>query len=254
MSEVVVSIKNVTLRYGDFEALRDISADFHFGKCIVICGPSGSGKSSLLRCVNKLEDYCEGDVFFDGQSLNRARNLPKIRSEIGMVFQHFELYPHLTVMDNVTLAPRKVQGKPRAAAEAKAAELLERVGILDQARKHPNELSGGQQQRAAIARALALEPKVMLFDEPTSALDPEMIAEVLLVMRDLARGGMTMLVVTHEMGFAQDVADEVIFMDGGRIVERNETARFFAAPATERAKTFIDQVLYKRAHPDTHPA
>ena len=245
MSERIVEIKNLSLYYGKHKALDEITTHFEPGKCVVICGPSGSGKSSLLRCVNRLEEFHEGDVIFDGVSLRQTRNLSAVRSNIGMVFQHFELYPHLTVLDNVTLAPRKVKGLTRAEAEARGNKLLDRVGILDQAKKHPPELSGGQQQRAAIARALALEPKLMLFDEPTSALDPEMIAEVLRVMRDLAKDGMTMLVVTHEMGFARDVADEVIFMDHGRIVERSETEAFFDNPTSPRAREFIDRILRK---------
>ena len=245
MTLPLVQINNLSLRYGDFVALDDISIDFMPGTCVVICGPSGSGKSSLLRCVNRLEDFDAGDVIFDGQSLKAAQNVSKIRSNIGMVFQHFELYPHLSVMNNITLAPRHVNGVNRDEAEAKAHKLLERVGILDQANKYPDELSGGQQQRAAIARALALEPKLMLFDEPTSALDPEMISEVLQVMRDLARNGMTMLVVTHEMGFARDVADEVVFMDKGKVIERNESGGFFDNPQSDRAKEFIDRVLQK---------
>jgi len=245
MTEPLVSIQGLSLWYGKYKALDGIDATFAPGKCVVICGPSGSGKSSLLRCVNRLEEYQEGRVVFDGIDLRATRDLPAVRSNIGMVFQHFELYPHLTVLDNVTLAPRKVKGVSRADAEARARSLLDRVGILDQAGKHPAELSGGQQQRAAIARALALEPKLMLFDEPTSALDPEMISEVLRAMRDLARDGMTMLVVTHEMGFAQEVADEVVFMDRGRIVERDETRRFFANPQSRRAQEFLERILHK---------
>jgi ABC-type polar amino acid transport system ATPase subunit len=245
MSDPLVSIRNLGLRYGSFRALEDVSADFRRGTCVVICGPSGSGKSSLLRCINRLEEFQDGDVVFDGASLRACRDLPRLRSEIGMVFQHFELYPHLSVLDNVTLAPRIAKGKPRQEAEETARRLLDRVGIGDQAGKFPGELSGGQQQRAAIARALALEPKLMLFDEPTSALDPEMIAEVLRVMRDLARNGMTMLVVTHEMAFAREVADEIVFMDKGRIVERAETARFFSAPTAPRAREFLDRILHR---------
>lgn len=245
MTAPIVEIRNLSLSYGSHKALDDVSASFAPGECVVICGPSGSGKSSLLRCVNRLEEFDNGEVIVDGVNLSTTRNLSAVRSNIGMVFQHFELYPHLTVLDNVTLAPRKVKGQSKPEAEAKARELLDRVGILDQAAKHPAELSGGQQQRAAIARALALEPKLMLFDEPTSALDPEMIAEVLRVMRDLAKGGMTMLVVTHEMGFARDVADEVIFMDHGRIVERSDTETFFDNPTSPRAREFIDRILHK---------
>ena len=241
----IVEITNLDLYYGKHKALDDISTSFTSGSCVVICGPSGSGKSSLLRCINRLEDFTGGDVLFDGISLRNTRDLAAVRSNIGMVFQHFELYPHLSVRDNVTLAPRKVKGLSKAAAEERAEKLLDQVGILDQVDKYPAELSGGQQQRAAIARALALEPRLMLFDEPTSALDPEMIAEVLRVMRDLAAGGMTMLVVTHEMGFARDAADEVIFMDQGRIIERSESEVFFTNPKSARAREFIDRIVYK---------
>lgn len=245
MTLPLIQIKNLSLRYGDFLALNDISIDFMRETCVVICGPSGSGKSSLLRCVNRLEEFDSGEVIFDGENLNTTKNISQIRSNIGMVFQHFELYPHLSILNNITLAPQKVNGVQRNEAEDKAYDLLDRVGIIDQAKKYPDELSGGQQQRAAIARALALEPKLMMFDEPTSALDPEMISEVLRVMRDLAQNGMTMLVVTHEMGFARDVADEVVFMDKGKIIERNDSESFFDNPRSDRAQEFIDKVLQK---------
>ena len=245
MTLPLIQIKNLSLRYGDFLALNDISIDFMQKTCVVICGPSGSGKSSLLRCVNRLEEFDSGEVIFDGENLNTTKNISQIRSNIGMVFQHFELYPHLSILNNITLAPQKVKGIQRNEAEDKAYDLLDRVGIIDQAKKYPDELSGGQQQRAAIARALALEPKLMMFDEPTSALDPEMISEVLGVMRDLAQNGMTMLVVTHEMGFARDVADEVVFMDKGKIIERNDSESFFDNPRSDRAQEFIDKVLQK---------
>ena len=245
MNTPLVEIKNLSLKYGDYSALQNISASFFPGKCVVICGPSGSGKSSLLRCVNKLEDFYEGDVIFNGESLKKTKNISQIRSNIGMVFQHFELYPHLSVLNNITLAPIQVKGLSKTEANKKAFKLLKRVGIDDQANKYPSELSGGQQQRAAISRALALEPKLMLFDEPTSALDPEMISEVLKVMRDLADNGMSMLVVTHEMGFARDVADEVVFMDEGKIIERSPSKSFFENPRSERAKEFINKVLLK---------
>ena len=199
----------------------------------------------MLRCVNKLEEFDEGDVIFNGESLKKTKNISQIRSNIGMVFQHFELYPHLSVLKNITLAPIQVKGLSKTEATKNAFKLLERVGIDDQANKYPSELSGGQQQRAAISRALALEPKLMLFDEPTSALDPEMISEVLKVMRDLADNGMSMLVVTHEMGFARDVADEVVFMDEGKIIERSSSKSFFENPKSERAKEFINKVLLK---------
>lgn len=243
MTLPLVQIKNLSLRYGDFIALNDISVDFMPETCVVICGPSGSGKSSLLRCVNRLEEFDSGDVIFDGESLKNAKNISQIRSNIGMVFQHFELYPHLSILNNITLAPQKVNGVQRNEAEEKAYELLDRVGIIDQAKKYPDELSGGQQQRAAIARALALEPKLMMFDEPTSALDPEMISEVLKVMRDLAQNGMTMLVVTHEMGFAREAADKFYFFDEGLLVEEGTPDHFFTSPKEDRTKLFLSQIL-----------
>ena len=245
MIKPIVEIKNLSLKYDNFIALKNINTEFFPGKCVVICGPSGSGKSSLLRCINKLEDFQEGDVIFKGESLKKGKNISKIRSNIGMVFQHFELYPHLNILENITLAPIQVKGLTKKQAMDDAISLLNRVGIEDQSNKYPAELSGGQQQRAAIARALALKPKLMLFDEPTSALDPEMISEVLMVMRDLAKNGMSMLVVTHEMGFARDVADEVIFMDQGKIVERGKSNTFFKKPKSKRAKEFINKVLLK---------
>jgi len=213
---------------------------------VVICGPSGSGKSTLLRCINGLEPFDEGDVIVRGQSVKqllKGKGIYALRARIGMVFQQFELYPHMTVIDNITLAPIKVKNMDPAEARRQAMTLLERVGIPEQAHKYPAELSGGQQQRVAIARALAMNPEIMLFDEPTSALDPEMVREVLEVMAELARSGMTMLVVTHEMGFARAVADEVIFMDHGRIVERSDVDTFFTAPQSHRAREFVDRVL-----------
>ncbi len=245
MPDPIIQIENLSLWYGGYQALDDVTEEIRPGACVVICGPSGSGKSSLLRCINGLEQFQRGDVVVGGTSVRRCRDLPRLRSNVGMVFQHFELYPHMTVLDNVTLAPRKVKNLSKAQADDRARRLLEQVGMGDQAHKHPATLSGGQQQRAAIARALALEPKVMLFDEPTSALDPEMIAEVLRAMRDLAREGMTMLVVTHEMTFAREVADEIMFMNDGRVVERGETAAFFANPRFERTKEFLDKLLLK---------
>lgn len=245
MSETVIRIEGLGLRFDKFKALDDVNLSVRKGQCIVVCGPSGSGKSTLLRCVNGLERFQEGDVWIDGTSVRNCRDLPKLRRGIGMVFQHFELYPHMTILENITLAPIKANGLTRARAEELAFHYLERVGIADQAQKHPGRLSGGQQQRAAIARALALEPKAMLFDEPTSALDPEMIAEVLYVMRDLAQGGMTMLVVTHEMGFAREVADEVIFMDRGKILEQAHVTEFFNAPKTDRTREFLKKILLK---------
>ncbi|HEY8417236.1 MAG TPA: amino acid ABC transporter ATP-binding protein [Limnochordales bacterium] len=236
----------MTKRYGRFTALENVSARFERGKCVVICGPSGSGKSTLLRCINGLEPFDDGDVIVGGQSVKqllRGKGIYALRARIGMVFQQFELYPHMTVIDNITLAPIKVKKVDPAEARRHAMALLERVGIPEQAHKYPAELSGGQQQRVAIARALAMNPEIMLFDEPTSALDPEMVREVLEVMAELARTGMTMLVVTHEMGFARAVADEVIFMDHGKIVERSDVDTFFTAPRSDRAREFVDRVL-----------
>lgn len=243
MSEPIIRVENIGLKFEAFTALDDVSLKVGAGQRIVICGPSGSGKSTLLRCINGLERFQSGDVIVDGVSVRHCRDLPKLRQNIGMVFQHFELYPHMTVLDNLTLAPIKAKGLTRAKAEELARRYLDRVGILDQAAKFPGQLSGGQQQRAAIARSLTLQPKVMMFDETTSALDPEMISEVLQVMLDLARGGMTMLVVTHEMGFAREVADEMIFMDRGRIVEHSGVSDFFTAPKTERTREFLNRIL-----------
>jgi len=240
----MIEIKNVTKWYGDFQVLCDINEVIGRGQTVVICGPSGSGKSTLLRCVNGLEPFQKGEILVNGISVADPKtNLYKLRQKIGMVFQRFELYPHMTVMDMVTLAPMKVKKKSKREAQAKAMELLERVGIPDKARAYPANLSGGQQQRVAIARALAMEPEYMMFDEPTSALDPEMIQEVLEVMIDLAKEGMTMLVVSHEMGFAQEVADEIIFMDEGRIIERGAGDEFFANPKNLRTKDFLSRIL-----------
>jgi len=245
MSDPIVSIRDVGLRFDRFVALDGVSLEVTPGQKIVICGPSGSGKSTLLRCINGLERFQSGDIVVDGVSVRACNDLPKLRLNIGMVFQHFELYPHMTILENITLAPIKAKGIAKARAEEIARHYLDRVGILDQAEKYPGRLSGGQQQRAAIARSLALEPKVMMFDEPTSALDPEMISEVLQVMLDLARDGMTMLVVTHEMGFAREVADQMIFMDRGRIVEQSGVEAFFGAPKVERTKEFLEKILVK---------
>jgi len=242
----IIEIKNLSKWYGDFRVLHDITASINRGECVVICGPSGSGKSTLLRCVNGLEDFQEGDVIIDGISIkeiSHTKEIYKLRSKIGMVFQHFELYPHMTALENVTLAPKKVFKMPEKDAEKRGMELLERVGLHDQAHKKSGELSGGQQQRVGIARALAMNADIIMFDEPTSALDPEMIRDVLEVMVDLAKGGMTMLVVTHEMGFAKAVADKIIFMDEGRIVEQEDVETFFKNPKSERAKEFVDRVL-----------
>jgi len=230
--------------YGDFHVLKGVSLSVRRGEKIVICGPSGSGKSTLIRCVNGLEPFDEGQVVVEGEELTAdLRQLAKIRSEVGMVFQSFNLFPHLTVLDNLVLAPHWVRKLPRAKAEEAALQLLARVRIAEQARKYPGQLSGGQQQRVAIARALAMNPRLMLFDEPTSALDPEMVKEVLDVMTELARGGMTMLVVTHEMGFAKAVADRVIFMDAGEVVEDAPPSEFFSAPRQDRTKAFLAQIL-----------
>ncbi|MGQ9648239.1 MAG: amino acid ABC transporter ATP-binding protein [Thermodesulfobacteriota bacterium] len=243
----MIKIKDVSLWYNrNFKALDHITETIHKGQTVVLCGPSGSGKSSLLRCINGLERFQEGEIIVDGISVRDPNtNLHKLRSGIGMVFQHFELYPHMTVMQNITLAPIRVRKISKREAEAKAIELLEWVGISEQALKYPEELSGGQKQRVAIARALAMEPKVMLFDEPTSALDPEMIKEVLDVMISLAKGGMTMVVVTHEMGFAKEVADEIIFMNEGRIIEKGTTESFFDHPKNERTRQFLSRILWE---------
>ena len=240
----MIEIKKLNKWFGDFHVLADIDEVIERGQTVVICGPSGSGKSTLLRCINGLEPFQKGDVTVDGISVADPKtNLYKLREKIGMVFQRFELYPHMTALQNITLAPMKVRRWPRKKAEEKARQLLERVGIPDKADVYPASLSGGQQQRVAIARSLAMEPDYMMFDEPTSALDPEMIKEVLDVMIDLAKGGMTMLCVTHEMGFAREVADEILFMDQGRIVERGTYEGFFNNPRTDRAREFLAQIL-----------
>ena len=230
--------------FGDFQVLKNINLDVEKNKKIVVCGPSGSGKSTLIRCINRLEEHQEGSIVVDGTELTEeTKNIEQIRAEVGMVFQQFNLFPHLSILDNCTLAPIWVKKMPKKDAEALALKHLEKVQIADQAYKYPGQLSGGQQQRCAIARALCMEPKIMLFDEPTSALDPEMIKEVLDAMVNLAKAGMTMIVVTHEMGFAKEVADEVIFMDEGMIVEQAETKEFFANPKSDRTKLFLSQIL-----------
>ncbi len=240
----MIEVRNVSKWFEKFKVLDNVDEVFHKDKVVVICGPSGSGKSTLLKCLNGLEPFQQGDILVDGESLkNPATSLIKLRQKMGMVFQRFELYPHMTALDNITLAPMKVRKLSRSDAREKAMALLERVGIPEQADKYPGNLSGGQQQRVAIARALAMEPEIMLFDEPTSALDPEMIKEVLDVMIALAKSGMTMIVVTHEMGFAKEVADEIIFMDQGRIIERATDKTFFENPQTERAKDFLNKIL-----------
>ncbi|MBI9075188.1 MAG: amino acid ABC transporter ATP-binding protein [Desulfatibacillum sp.] len=241
----MIEIRNIGLWYRKGQKILDnVSATVGEGSTVVICGPSGSGKSSLLRCINGLETFQEGEILVNGISVqNPNTNIYRLRANIGMVFQHFELYPHMTVTENITLAPMHVLKISKTRARQKAMELLERVGIADQAAKYPGQLSGGQQQRVAIARGLAMEPALMLFDEPTSALDPEMIQEVLEVMVDLARDGMTMVVVTHEMGFAREVADEIIFMDHGRIVEKGNVQTFFNHPENERTQQFLARIL-----------
>ena len=242
--EIMIDIRNVNKWYGTFKVLTDVNLTVRTGERIVICGPSGSGKSTLIRCINRLEEHQEGDIVVDGIPLTEeVKNIEQIRSEVGMCFQQFNLFPHRTVMENCVLAPMSVRKKTRAEAEDLARHYLKKVKIPDQADKLPSQLSGGQQQRVAIARALCMEPRVMLFDEPTSALDPEMIGEVLDTMEGLATEGMTMICVTHEMGFASKVADRVVFMDQGRIVEENDPISFFASPQNSRTKRFLEQVL-----------
>jgi general L-amino acid transport system ATP-binding protein len=240
----IVSIKGLNKWYGDFHVLRDVNLEIGKGERIVICGPSGSGKSTLIRCINALEEFQEGEIVVDGIPLGpNLRRVDEVRREVGMVFQSFNLFPHLTVLENCTLAPIWVRNIPQKDAEVSAMKYLERVKIPHQAHKYPGQMSGGQQQRVAIARALTMSPKVMLFDEPTSALDPEMVKEVLDTMVDLAKEGMTMLVVTHEMGFAREVANRVVFMDAGQIIESNTPANFFANPQHARSKLFLSQIL-----------
>jgi general L-amino acid transport system ATP-binding protein len=242
--EVAIQISNMNKWYGTFHVLRDIDLTVQRGERIVIAGPSGSGKSTLIRCINRLEEHQAGQIIVDGTELtNDIKNIDKVRSEVGMVFQHFNLFPHLTILENLTLAPIWVRKIPKREAEETAMYFLEKVKIPEQALKYPGQLSGGQQQRVAIARSLCLTPKIMLFDEPTSALDPEMINEVLDVMIELANQGITMICVTHEMGFARQVADRVIFMDQGQIVEQNEPEEFFLNPKSERTKLFLSQIL-----------
>ena len=244
MSESIIQMKDVNKWFGDFQVLKDINLEVKEKQKIVVCGPSGSGKSTLIRCINRLEEHQKGQIVVDGNELSeKTKDIEKIRAEVGMVFQQFNLFPHLSILDNCTLAPIWVKKTPKKQAEEFAMKQLEQVQIADQAQKFPGQLSGGQQQRAALARALCMEPKIMLFDEPTSALDPEMIKEVLDAMVNLAKGGMTMIVVTHEMGFAKEVADEVVFMDEGMIVERAKTKDFFANPKNERTKLFLSQLL-----------
>jgi general L-amino acid transport system ATP-binding protein len=241
---VVIEAQAVNKYYGQFHALKDVSLEVKQGEVVVVIGPSGSGKSTFIRCINRLEEHQGGRIVVDGTELtNDVRNIDVIRREVGMVFQSFNLFPHLTVLQNVTIAPMRVKKLEKAQAERIAMQLLERVGIPEQASKFPGQLSGGQQQRVAIARALAMQPKIMLFDEPTSALDPEMIKEVLDVMKELARSGMTMMCVTHEMGFAREVADRIVFFDKGQIVEESTPEEFYNNPKTDRAKLFLSQIL-----------
>ena len=242
MPDQIIHLSSVTKRFGEFTALNGVSMDVRVGEKIVVCGPSGSGKSTLIRCINRLEEHDAGEISVDGVVLT-DETADRVRREVGMVFQQFNLFPHLSVLRNLTLGPMRVRGLSGTDAEAKAMEYLERVRIPEQATKLPGQLSGGQQQRVAIARALCMEPRIMLFDEPTSALDPEMIAEVLDVMAELADSGMTMIVVTHEMGFAKRVADRMVFMDRGEIVETAPPEQFFSAPETQRCQTFLEQIL-----------
>ena len=240
----IIELKNVNKWFDKFQALKDVSLEVNEREKIVICGPSGSGKSTLIRCINRLEEHQEGTIIVDGNEISEdTKNIENIRAEVGMVFQQFNLFPHLSILDNCTLAPIWVKKFPKKKAEEIAMKNLERVQIADQAHKFPGQLSGGQQQRSALARALCMEPKIMLFDEPTSALDPEMIKEVLDAMVDLAKAGMTMIVVTHEMGFAKEVADNMIFMDEGKIIEKATTKDFFNNPKSDRTKLFLSQIL-----------
>jgi general L-amino acid transport system ATP-binding protein len=240
----MIILRGVHKWFGQFHVLRDLNLDVWKGQKVVVCGPSGSGKSTMIRCINRLEDHQRGHIVVDGIELTSdVRNVDAIRREVGMVFQHFNLFPHLTALENLTLAPMWVRKLPKDEATATAMELLERVGIPEQAHKYPGQLSGGQQQRVAIARALCMRPEIMLFDEPTSALDPEMIKEVLDVMTELAQQGMTMIVVTHEMGFAKSVADLMVFMDQGEIVEQSPPSEFFVKPQSDRTKLFLSQIL-----------
>ena len=244
MSDKIIQITEMNKWFGDFQVLKNINLEVEKNKKIVVCGPSGSGKSTLIRCINRLEEHQKGSIIVDGTELTEeTKNIEHIRAEVGMVFQQFNLFPHLSILDNCTLAPIWVKKMPKKDAEDLALKQLKQVQIDDQAYKYPGQLSGGQQQRCAIARALCMEPKIMLFDEPTSALDPEMIKEVLDAMVNLAKAGMTMIVVTHEMGFAKEVADEVIFMDEGMIIEKATTTEFFANPKSDRTKLFLSQIL-----------
>ncbi len=244
-NDYIIQIKNMHKWYGEFHVLNDINLNVAKGERIVICGPSGSGKSTLIRCINRLEEHQRGSINVDGIELtNNLKNIEKVRTEVSMVFQHFNLFPHLTILENLTLGPIWVRKMAKKDAESIAMEYLEKVQIAEQSKKYPGQLSGGQQQRVAIARSLCMQPRIMLFDEPTSALDPEMVKEVLDVIISLASEGMTMLVVTHEMGFAKSVAHRVIFMDAGMIIEQNKPENFFSNPQNERTKLFLSQILY----------
>ncbi|MBF0413526.1 MAG: amino acid ABC transporter ATP-binding protein [Desulfamplus sp.] len=243
--DYIIKIKNMHKWYGEFHVLNDVNLNVSKGEIIVICGPSGSGKSTLIRCINRLEQHQKGSINVDGIELtDNLKNIEKVRTEVSMVFQHFNLFPHLTIIENLTLGPIWVRKMPKKDAEEIAMHYLKKVQIAEQAKKYPGQLSGGQQQRVAIARSLCMQPRIMLFDEPTSALDPEMVKEVLDVIISLAKEGMTMLVVTHEMGFAKSVAHRVIFMDGGMIIEENDPESFFSNPQNERTKLFLSQILY----------
>jgi polar amino acid transport system ATP-binding protein len=243
--EPIIQMKDIQKYYGDFHALKGVNFNVDKGEVVVVCGPSGSGKSTLIRCINRLEDIDSGKIIVDGTDLyDKKTNINKLRQEVGMVFQHFNLFPHLTILENITIAPIKVKKMPKKEAEELAMSLLDRVKIPHQAHKYPSELSGGQKQRVAIARTLAMKPKIILFDEPTSALDPEMIGEVLDVMKELARENYTIVCVTHEMGFAREVSDRIVFMDAGEIVEENTPEEFFNNPKTDRAKKFLSEILH----------
>ncbi len=239
----MIQLQNVHKYFGQLHVLKGVSTEIDAGEVVVIIGPSGSGKSTVLRCMNYLEEPTQGDVIVDGKNLNVKENINNVRAEVGMVFQRFNLFPHMTVLDNITLAPQKIRGLSKSEAESIAHDLLGKVGLSDKAEAYPEQLSGGQQQRVAIARALAMKPKVMLFDEPTSALDPEMVSEVLDVMKDLAKEGMTMVIVTHEMSFAKEVATRVLFVDGGEILEEGTPAEVFDTPKHERTKSFLSKVI-----------
>ncbi|WP_024790592.1 MULTISPECIES: amino acid ABC transporter ATP-binding protein [unclassified Lebetimonas] len=244
-NDKIIQMKDIEKYYGNFHALKGVNFDVKKGEVVVVCGPSGSGKSTLIRCINRLEDIDSGKIIIDGKDLyHKKTNINKLRQEVGMVFQHFNLFPHLTILENITLAPVKVKKMQKKEAEELAMSLLERVKIPHQANKYPSELSGGQKQRVAIARTIAMKPKIILFDEPTSALDPEMIGEVLDVMKELAKENYTIVCVTHEMGFAREVSDRIVFMDAGQIVEENTPEEFFNTPQTDRAKKFLSEILH----------